>query len=156
DRLDLAVRILEAGVLVRLVCRLDDHVLRVLVPVLAELGAAHADDGDLVADGVRVHDAPKLRPCSRYCNSERQRAASPASSTRGGPTTAAPPHLGIALAWDGAHTGLALHDVTGTTVGRRARGGGEAKMGLDEAFDAIAWRLARQAVDVVRSRPRQL
>jgi len=29
-------------------------------------------------------------------------------------------------------------------------------MGLDEAFDAIAWRLARHAVDVVRYQPRQL
>src|SRR5689334_22901604 len=53
-------------------------------------------------------------------------------------------------------TGLAVHEVPATTVGRRARGGGEVMMGLDEAFDAIAWRLARHAVDVVRYQPRQL
>src|SRR6185503_16810756 len=69
DGLDLLLRVLDAGVLVRLVGRLDDHVLRVLVPVLAELAAAHADDGDLVADGVRLaHCRRKLRPAPRNCN----------------------------------------------------------------------------------------
>src|SRR5207247_4433395 len=67
DGLDLLVRILEAGVLVRLVGRLDDHVLRVLVPVLAELAAAHADDGDLVTDGLGVHRGRSLRSAVRRC-----------------------------------------------------------------------------------------
>ena len=55
DRLDLALRILDAGVGVGLVDRVDDHVLARAVPVLAELAAADADHGDLVADGVGLH-----------------------------------------------------------------------------------------------------
>src|SRR5262249_22918061 len=57
--LDLLLRILDAGVLVGFERRFDDHVLRRLVPVLAELAAAHADDGDFVADSVWIH--PYLR-----------------------------------------------------------------------------------------------
>src|SRR6185503_6423280 len=72
DGLDLLVRILEAGVGVGLVGRLDDHVLRVLVPVLAELGAAHADDGDLVANGLWVHGATKLRSDAGNCKASRR------------------------------------------------------------------------------------
>ena len=35
----------------------DEQVVDALVPVLAERGAAHADDGDLVLDAVRAHRA---------------------------------------------------------------------------------------------------
>ena len=76
DRLDLRVRVLETGVGIGLVGRLDDHVLRILVPVLAELAAAHADDGDLVPDGVVVHRAPKLRPRVRNCKLDPHAASS--------------------------------------------------------------------------------
>src|SRR5207237_9133046 len=78
---------IEAGVLVRLVGRLDDHVLGVLVPVLAELRAAHADDGDLVADGVRVHGDPLSAPActsSSSSASRPRRASSGRRARRGG------------------------------------------------------------------------
>src|SRR5262249_49748189 len=51
--LDLLLRVLDAGVLIGFVRRVDDHVLGVLVPVLAELAATHPDDGDFVSDRVR-------------------------------------------------------------------------------------------------------
>ncbi len=40
------------GILEGLVGRVDDHVLQALAPVLAELDAAHADDGDFVLDAL--------------------------------------------------------------------------------------------------------
>ena len=63
-RVDAGMGIVDAGVGVGLVRRLDDHVLGALVPVLAELAAAHADDGDLVADRL-AHDAPPAPTASR-------------------------------------------------------------------------------------------
>jgi hypothetical protein len=50
DGVDLALRIVDAGVGLGFVGRVDDHVGGGLVPVLAELATADTDDGDLVAN----------------------------------------------------------------------------------------------------------
>src|SRR5262249_30214626 len=51
------VILLQADGVERVLGRPQEELVGPLVPVLAELGAAHADDGDVVPDPVRAHGA---------------------------------------------------------------------------------------------------
>ena len=57
----------DAGRRERVAGGVDEQVVGALVPVLAERRAAHADDGDPVADPVRCHVSPPRRPSERTC-----------------------------------------------------------------------------------------
>ena len=57
--------LVDAGVGERLLEGLDHQVVGLLVPALAELRAAHAEDGDLVLDASGHSSLPRFRHCER-------------------------------------------------------------------------------------------